>query len=290
MAYKALRPKEKIEENPQAIRAMFNRIAPKYDLLNRILSLGLNRWVRRKTAALAISLLKDRRSGPSSVPTKRLPAEGGTPTKLAQGRASLRQPDRTLAGLRAGDLVLDLSTGTGEMALDLAERGARVIGLDFSQEMLILAKKKCAHTDIKFIAADAFNLPFKCAPSAAAPGGPFDLVTVGFALRSMGNVQKSLETIKGVLRPGGKVLILEFGMARNSSVRFFYRIYVRFLIPLIGRTVSGDKRAYKFLALSIPYFSENNDLKESLRQSGFQEIRYFPIVSGIYEVYVAQKG
>ncbi|KPJ57967.1 MAG: hypothetical protein AMS15_09425 [Planctomycetes bacterium DG_23] len=272
MGFRVSEPNLQGDTNSQAIRAMFGRIAPKYDLINRVLSLGLNKWVRRKTAALAIALVKNRRSGSSLTPSR----DG----RLAQGRASLRHLHRNLASAIPNELILDLSTGTGAMALALARRDTRVIGLDFSQEMLSIAKKKCAHTNIKLIAADAFNLPFK--------SGLFNLVIVAFALRSMANVKESLESIKGALRPGGKVLILEFGMPRKPLVRFFYRIYVRFLVPLIGGTISGDKGAYKFLSRSIPDFSQNNDLKEALQQSGFQEIRYSPIAFGIYEVYVAR--
>ena len=225
---------------------MFSRIAPKYDLINRTLSLGMDERVRRKAAALA--------------------------------------------NLKGQDLVLDLATGTAAMALELARRSARVIGVDFSPEMLTLARKKCAHTKIKLIAADAMTLPFRCGPSEAGPSGPFDLVTVAFSLRSMGDVKESLRSIKRALRPGGKIIILEFGMPQNRLIRFLYRIYIRLFVPLIGGLISGKKESYRFLARSILSFSQNNNLKKALETSGFQEVHRRPLASGIAEVYIARKS
>ena len=275
----------------EAVRAMFSRIARRYDLINRTLSLGMDKWVRRKAAALAIPLVRGRRSGSSQAVA--WPAfDGLTPTRdgrLARGRASLRYLQRNLANARPNDLVLDLCTGTAAMALELARQSARVIGVDFSSEMLAEARKKCAHTKIKLIAADAKSLPFRCGPSEAGPSGPFDLVTVAFGLRNMGDVKESLGSIKRALRPGGRVLILEFGMPQNRLIRFFYRIYIRLFLPLIGGLLSGEKEAYKYLARSIFNFSQNHNLNKALKKSGFREVRSFPLASGIAVVYLAKK-
>jgi len=236
-------------EAARAVRGMFSRIAPRYDLLNHLLSLSLDRLWRRRTA------LRCRRI-------------------LARPRA--RALDLCCG---TGDLTLALERAAAQEA----SGGAAIWGSDFAHPMLVLARKKSARAGSRtiYLEADALALPF--------PDSSFDLVTAAFGFRNLANYRAGLAEIFRVLRPGGEVGILDFAAPRLSVFATLYRWYFQRLLPRVGGAVSGDAAAYSYLPRSVERFPPPDELTRWFTEAGFAEARYVPWTGGIVSLHTARK-
>jgi len=218
----------------RAVREMFTAIAPRYDLLNHLLSANIDKlWWRRTAKSFAHILTR---------------------------------PDAQ---------VLDLCCGTGDMALALRKQGpqAEITGADFSHTMLVLASKKNSQSrPIKWIEADALQLPF--------PDQSFDLVTSAFGFRNLADYDGGLREILRVLRPGGECGILEFSEPSGAMGKI-YDVYFKSILPRIGRLISGNGGAYSYLPASVERFPQPPEILARMRTAGFREVSWTPYTLGI---------
>jgi demethylmenaquinone methyltransferase / 2-methoxy-6-polyprenyl-1,4-benzoquinol methylase len=232
------------DKTPARIATMFDAIAPRYDLLNHVLSAGLDvRW--RNIAVDALDLPH-------------------------------------------GARVLDLCTGTADLALATIARGrgASVVGVDFAAEMLRLAHDKvrraAADPAIRLIRGDAARIPLADASCDAA--------TIGFGIRNVAEPEKALAEIARVLKPGGRLAILEFGQPRIPGIRTLYAWYFRYLLPLVGRLVSKHDSAYSYLPASVGTFPPPAEFARLMTATGFSQVRPVPLTFGIVYLFIGVKA
>jgi demethylmenaquinone methyltransferase / 2-methoxy-6-polyprenyl-1,4-benzoquinol methylase len=191
-----------------------------------------------------------------------------------------RAADR--AGLSPGESALDVCCGTGDLTLELARRvlpGGHVVGCDFSEPMLDLAREKTAARDVsgvRFEWADALNLPYDA--------GRFDAVTVGFGVRNFADRDRGLREMTRVLRPGGRLVVLEFTEPRRPPFSTFYALWFDRLAPVLGR-LSDDPEAYAYLAESVHSFPDPRRLAEKMDAAGLERIRYTILAGGIVTIH-----
>ncbi len=178
------------------------------------------------------------------------------------------------AVVRPGDRVLDACCGTGDFALADARAGGRVTGLDFSERMLERARAKSSA--VEWVQGDALALPFE--------DGSFDAATVGFGVRNLESLQSGLAELRRVLRPGGRLGVLEITSPRGALAPF-YRLWFEKGVPLVGRVVSGSS-AYTYLPASVRRFPGPEDLAEMLRKAGFGDVRYRLFARGIVALHL----
>jgi demethylmenaquinone methyltransferase/2-methoxy-6-polyprenyl-1,4-benzoquinol methylase len=220
---------------------MFDAIAPRYDLLNHLLSAGIDkRWRKRAIATL---------------------------------------------GLTGRETLIDVCTGTADVALE-ATGAAHVIGVDFAGAMLTLGLRKI-HAEnqakrIVLIRGDAMRLPARDRSADAA--------TVAFGIRNVQRPEVACAELARVLRVGGRLAILEFGVPRIPGVSTLYLWYFRRVLPLIGRMISGHTGAYSYLPASVGTFPPPVEFMTILRQAGFDEVRAVSLTFGIVYLYTAVKG
>jgi demethylmenaquinone methyltransferase/2-methoxy-6-polyprenyl-1,4-benzoquinol methylase len=231
------------DKAPDRIAGMFDAIAPRYDLLNHLLSAGIDRrWRARAIRSLQLT---------------------GTET------------------------LLDVCTGTGEVALEARRGGpaARVLGVDFAGAMLSLGLQKVRaageSTRIALVRGDAMRLP--------VPDGCADAATVAFGIRNVQRPEVACAELARAMRRGGRLAILEFGMPRLPGVRALYHWYFTQVLPAVGRAVSGHGGAYAYLPASVGTFPPPGEFMKILRQSGFEEVRADPLTFGIVYLYTARK-
>jgi demethylmenaquinone methyltransferase/2-methoxy-6-polyprenyl-1,4-benzoquinol methylase len=230
------------DKAPDRIAGMFDAIAPRYDLLNHLLSAGIDRRWRAKAIA------------------------------------SLH--------LQGGETLVDVCTGTADVALEAGERAARIVGVDFAGAMLARGRVKVqdagADRRITLVRGDAMRLP---AADASA-----DAVTVAFGIRNVEKPEVGLAEMARILRPGGRLAILEFGMPRLPGVAALYRWYFSRVLPFIGRRLSGHTAAYSYLPASVGTFPPPAEFMTLLRQAGFSQVRADPLTFGIVYLYTAVKA
>ena len=231
------------ESASKAVREMFTSIAPRYDLLNHVLSLNIDRLWWWCTARKFDAILK--------------------------------RPDAR---------VLDLCCGPGDMTFALRKRAAsgsaQILGADFSHAMLQRAAMKGRGTPLRWIEADALQLPF--------PDGHFNLVTSAFGFRNLADYDAGLREIARVLAPGGEVGILDFGEP-SGVIGYGYRIYFKNVLPAVGTMLSGVRGPYAYLPASVERFPAPDEMLGRMRQTGFREATWTPYSFGIAGLYRGRK-
>lgn len=237
-----VKPYNAHDSKKEQVRAMFDNIAPRYDLLNHTLSFSIDRLWRRRTVSMAAAC----------------------------------RPAR----------ILDVATGTGDLAVDLARGipGAAITGVDLSEKMLAVARRKvearglAARIDLR--QGDAEHLGFDAAS--------FDAVTVAFGVRNFGDLDAGLRELARVLRPGGRVFILEFSRPRNRVFRALYEFYTFRILPLVGGAVSRDRRAYAYLPASVGGFPAPDAFLDRLAHAGFLSLGKRSLSGGIAHIYTGE--
>ena len=233
-----------LQKDRASVSSMFNNIASKYDLLNHLLSLGIDKIWRRK-------LLKF--------------VKANNPKK-----------------------ILDLACGTGDMTIALYKSGFEVIGADIAEKMLEIARVKSIkiHNGNTpppvYILASADSIPF--------PDNSFDSVTITFGIRNFENRKSSLQEIIRVLKNGGYLSILEFALPKNRLWRGLFNFYFLNILPLIGRLISKDMKAYTYLPESVKSFPQYGDLCKEIIEEGFSEVKYTSLTGGVAVLYTARKA
>lgn len=191
-----------------------------------------------------------------------------------------RAADR--AELSPGDAALDVCCGTGDLALELGERvlpGGHVIGSDFSEPMLDLAREKAGElgaTGVRFEWADALNLPYD--------SDRFDAVTVGFGVRNLADLDAGLAEMRRVLRPGGRLVILEITQPARPPLSTFYSLWFDRAVPILGK-LAGDPEAYSYLPESVRSFPSPHGLAEKMDGAGLKGIRWTVLAGGIIAIH-----
>ncbi len=182
--------------------------------------------------------------------------------------------------------ILDIATGTGDLALNLVQTGAqKIIGLDISPGMLAVGQNKVDEKKmgqiVEMVVGDSENLEYE--------DGSFDAVTVAFGVRNFESLEKGLEEIYRVLRRSGTLVILETSVPTRFPYKQGYRFYSRFILPQIGKIFSSDKSAYRYLSESASVFPHGEDFNNILRKIGFIEVENRPQTLGVASIYVATK-
>ena len=184
-----------------------------------------------------------------------------------------------LLAIAPGELAADLCCGTGDLSMEMASRGARVVGVDFSPEMLRLAATKGLGG---LAEADCLRLPF--------PDGVFDVVTVAFGVRNLADLRAGLAEILRVLRPGGRAGILEFASPGGRVFPYLYRGYLRWVLPAVGAALARRRAAYVYLGTSIQAFPDQPRMKQILRETGFDRVSHVDFARGIAALYIAHRA
>lgn len=187
-----------------------------------------------------------------------------------------------LSGAGPGGRALDLACGTGDIALALAARGARVTGLDITPRMLQLARAKpAAGRRVTFVAGDMMALPF--------PDASFDLVTTGYGIRNGPRIEPALDEIRRVLRPGGLLLSLDFDRPPNALVRAVYLGYLTIVGSALGWILHRDPDTYRYIPESIRRYPGAAGVARLLERTGFEESRVIPLLGGLMAINVARR-
>lgn len=223
---------------------MFDRIAHRYDLLNRMLSMGQDVVWRKRVAR--------------------------------------HLPDYS------NQHILDLATGTGDLIISIFEKSERVksgIGIDMAEKMLEFGRpklrKKNLDQAITLQKGDAMDIPF--------PAESFDAVTIAFGIRNVIDVPESMREMFRVLKPAGRVIILEFSLPGNRVFRSLYLFYFRKVLPVIGGLISGDSYAYRYLNETVETFPYREEFCQLLREAGFSDVKMTPLTFGIATIYQGDK-
>ena len=189
---------------------------------------------------------------------------------------------RVREGMSGEALILDVACGTGDLSLSLFEStGARVIGTDFCRPMLSIAAGKLPH-QITLVEGDALSLPFK--------EGTFDVVTIAFGLRNLSDISSGLKELRRILKPQGRVAVLEFSRPSNSVLRMLFGIYFRNLLPLLGGIISGSRSAYTYLTSSVAQFPDQQQLAVLIEQAGFDRVSYENLTGGIAALHLGRRS
>ena len=234
-----------IADKANPIQDMFNAVAPRYDLLNGLLSVGVDKYWRKR-AVEELKPLTDR-------------------------------------------VFLDVATGTADIALEIThgnDSSTRVVGIDFSTAMLELGKAKVKsqnrQASISLLPGTAENLPLK--------SDNFDGAISAFGARNFADINLGIHEIHRVLKPRGKIVILEFSFPNSSILQWLYRLYFERVLPLLGRFISGHKSAYSYLPDSVSSFPKGDAFASILKKAGFESIEFKELTFGIVTLYTGYKN
>jgi demethylmenaquinone methyltransferase/2-methoxy-6-polyprenyl-1,4-benzoquinol methylase len=191
-----------------------------------------------------------------------------------------------LANVKSGDIALDLCCGTGDISFALAKCGAETIGLDFSEKMLEVAKLKLPTSSSqlpapKFVQGDAQQLPF--------PDNSFDAVTVGYGLRNLTSWERGLDEMIRAAKPGGRIVILEFGKPENVFWRKIYFTHLRCSVPLIGLLFCGNSQAYAYILESLKHYPAQLAVAEKMRERKLTNVRVINLLGGAMAINYGEK-
>lgn len=223
---------------------MFSAIAPRYDLLNSLLSCGRDKYWRK----VAVNSLSP----------------------------------------KSGDRFLDLATGTADVALEIADRdpmNIKVIGVDFSYEMLALGKKKIQAKNL----GKVIGLQTGIAENLAFANGSFNGIITAFGIRNFSDIDRGLQEMWRVLNRKGKIVILEFSLPELPLLKLAYRIYFNFILPLVGKIISGHQSAYSYLPESVKEFPTPTEFAQVMKNNGFQNVAFKNLTFGIATIYTGYK-
>jgi demethylmenaquinone methyltransferase / 2-methoxy-6-polyprenyl-1,4-benzoquinol methylase len=236
-------PSRESAQFAEQVQSMFDRVAGRYDLLNTVMTAGLDRAWRERAVEKA--------------------------------------------ALAPGESALDVCCGTGDLTLQLARAvapGGHVVGCDFSEPMLDLAREKASRAQaagVRFEWADALQLPYDA--------GRFDAVTVGFGVRNLADLDRGLHEMARVLRPGGRAVILEITQPTRPPLSTFFSLWFDRIVPLLGR-FSDDEEAYSYLPESVRSFPSPARLAEMMHASGLERIRWTVLAGGIIAIHSGVRG
>ena len=232
------------EEKAGRVRAVFDSVSNKYDLMNDLMSFGVHRLWKRQVIEIC--------------------------------------------GVRKGCKVLDLAAGTGDLSArfsGLVGPKGLVVFSDINASMLEQGRVRMmdeGHVgNLRYIQADAQHLPF--------PDDYFDCVTIGFGLRNVTDKQLALEAIFRVIKPGGRLMVLEFSKPTNKPMETLYDLYSFNLMPKIGKLVTQDEDSYRYLAESIRMHPDQETLKQMMEQAGFERCEYFNLTAGVVAIHRGYK-
>lgn len=188
-----------------------------------------------------------------------------------------------LARLGPGRRALDVCCGTGDVAFALARSGARVTGVDFSPAMLAVARERAGRRagEVEFLEGDALHLPFA--------KDSFDAVTISYGLRNLADFAAGLAEMRRVLRPGGRLLVLDFGKPANRLWRGLYFTYLRTVVPVFGRLFAGRAEAYAYILESLRHYPGQQDVAELMRSQGLMNIRVLNLLGGAMAINSGEK-
>ncbi len=230
--------KSKQDSKKVQIKDMFNDISSRYDQINKMMTLNMDKNWRKIVYNLSMQ---------------------NNPSK-----------------------IIDIATGTGDIALCFANDNVEVIGIDNALMMLDLANKKMIEiSNIKFQLEDAENMSFE--------DNTFDVATVGFGVRNFEDLNQGLSEIKRVLKPGKKLIILETAVPSFFIFRLGYFFYTRLLVPVLGRMIAKNQKAYQYLSTSAEHFPHGKEFQIILEKSGFENIKIKYLSLGIVNIYSAIK-
>lgn len=224
----------------EKIRSMFDSIAPSYDSLNHLFSLGVDKSWRRRSLRYVF-----------------------------------------------GPRVLDIACGTGDYSVDIARRvdGAAVTGLDLSEGMLEVMRTKVSKLGlsdkISTMQGDCTHMPFE--------DGAFDCVTIGFGIRNFEDRPACLREILRVLRPGGRLVILELSVPENRVLRWLYCLYFQHIMPVVGGWISGDRAAYRYLPASVLAFPPREEWMGIMKDAGYTRVQHRAFTFGLCRMYIGEK-
>jgi demethylmenaquinone methyltransferase / 2-methoxy-6-polyprenyl-1,4-benzoquinol methylase len=234
-----------VDKSGERVKRMFGEIAPRYDLMNHVLSLNVDRYWRWRTVRLV--------------------------------------------NPRGPEPILDLCTGTGDLAFAFSRfTGGRVkvVGADFCPEMLEIARQKQVRSrltgEVEFLEADAQELPF--------PDAQFQAVSVAFGLRNVADTDRGLREMVRVLRPGGRLAVLEFSMPTWQPFKGIYSWYFRRVLPRIGQLFARNtSQAYEYLPQSVGEFPQGQALADRILAAGCEKVNFYPLTFGIATLYIGVK-
>lgn len=237
-----VKPYSKNGTKKEQVNVMFNRIAPKYDVANTILSFGIHHYWKKKS----INILKK-----------------FTPEN-----------------------ILDIATGTGDIAILLADLNPeKIVAVDFAENMLEIARKRIQDKQLQHLIyiqkEDGENLSFT--------DESFDAVTISFGIRNFENYERGINEMHRVLKKNGVLMILEFTLPKNMFLKELYFVYFKWILPIIAWFIAGDRKAYDYLPNSVQAFPQYDDLCKIILRQGFKSCEYHPLTGGIATVYIAQK-
>jgi len=234
------------------VRDLFAAIAPRYDLINDLQSFGLHRWWKRRLIRLA--------------------------------------------GVRSGERALDLCCGTGDLAFALSRQGAKVVGLDFSAPMLAVAQARFSERaraagastrsepaagNPQFLRGDALNLPF--------PDASFHIVTIGYGLRNLADFAQGLGEMARVAKPGGRLLVLDFGKPAHTLWRTIYFGHLKCLVPLFGKVFCGDPALYAYISESLKHYPAQEGVAARMRELRCAQVRVVNLLGGAMSINYGEK-